>query len=523
MANKTKVDNIDYLCFTANTDNSSVRLNKAGTDTHNTISLVYSVDNGKTWSNYEWGNDLSDPMLGDLITLAHAGDKVYFKAPNGIVNYNFSKSTAYYNFGMSGSIGASGNIMSIVSEDMPNTIPSRSYFMFLFYNCAALSSAPTLSATALADSCYREMFRGCTSISSAPLLTATTLKQYCYYSMFYGCTNLRGIPEILATSISDGSQAMRYIFYNCSSLEGVKIHFTAWDLTDGATNYTYAWLPNNKGAVFQCPSTLDTSVARSATTIPSNWTVKKKGYYSTNKFYNDAELTTESVLTQGEYYIDIPTKDEYYYNGTNLVLWGGQLPNGYTLLDYIETDGNQYINTSYVGTSPNIEIITKATILGAISTEQGIISNFSVSSQYERISLGFTSRKLWFLYSRSYANPADARADIIVGNPPKEAIIRAVLDSATETKQLTVNGVTQVAPYTCKSASSVAYKLMSRGDSSATVGVRYGFIGRLYYLVLKEDGEVKVHSLPCHDTTNDVNGVYDLKRNAFYPLITVTT
>lgn len=58
-----------------------------------------------------------------------------------------------------------------------------------------------MPATTLVNYCYQYMFYNCTALTTAPTLPATTLTQYCYYSMFQGCTNLNRI-ECLATNIS---------------------------------------------------------------------------------------------------------------------------------------------------------------------------------------------------------------------------------------------------------------------------------------------------------------------------------
>lgn len=190
-------------------------------------------------------------------------------------------------------------------------------------------------------------------------------------------------------------------------------------------------------------------------------------------------------------------------------------------MDYIETDGNQFIDTQYFGQSPNIEIITKVRRSDEPSSEEDIISNYGGNSSRNRIGLGINKMQ-WFLYSRRGQDTVDTYSYVRKGLD--QVLITAWFNFSTQTKQLTVDDVSgSIVPYTCETSNpGSTYKLMARGDSR-DIQIRQGFIGRLYYLVLKEDGEVKMHFLPCHDTTNDVDGVYDLKRNTFYPLITVTT
>ncbi len=86
----------------------------------------------------------------------------------------------------------------------------------MFYNCTSLTTAPALTATTLAECCYIGMFQGCTSLTSAPALPATTLANGCYNSMFQGCTSLTTAPELPATTLAD--YCYWYMFQGCTSL-----------------------------------------------------------------------------------------------------------------------------------------------------------------------------------------------------------------------------------------------------------------------------------------------------------------
>ena len=133
------------LCFTANTANSTIRLDKVGSP--NAISLQTSTD-GTTWTDYGWTSN-----TGDTLTLTNIGDKVYVRAKNENTTIG-SSSSDYYNFVGTGSFGASGNIQSLLKSD------------------SSRSDVPTY--------CYRNLFQGCTSLTSAPELPATTLGDRCY-------------------------------------------------------------------------------------------------------------------------------------------------------------------------------------------------------------------------------------------------------------------------------------------------------------------------------------------------------
>ena len=89
-----------WLCFTAEEANSTVKLN---TNYSRTVSLETSTD-GTTWTDYSWSSN-----VGDTLTLANVGDKVYMRAKNENSTITASSTFRLY-FVMTGKIAASGNI-----------------------------------------------------------------------------------------------------------------------------------------------------------------------------------------------------------------------------------------------------------------------------------------------------------------------------------------------------------------------------------------------------------------------------
>ena len=63
-------------------------------------------------------------------------------------------------FLITGSMTASGNIMSLIDNGACNTliIPNNYCFYRLFQGCSKLDSAPELPATTLTENCYESMF-----------------------------------------------------------------------------------------------------------------------------------------------------------------------------------------------------------------------------------------------------------------------------------------------------------------------------------------------------------------------------
>ena len=190
----------NYLKFTAEEDNSTISLNaKTSPD------MKYSL-NGGDWTQWDYS----------AITL-NTGDTVCMKGNN---SNSFSTSFSSYNqFQMTGKIGASGNIMSLLYEDDFEgklTIPCDYCFYDMFNNCTSLTTAPELPATTLTYKCYQAMFYGCTALTVAPELPATTLTNCCYQAMFSGCTALTVAPTLLAITLAD--YCCDGMFRNCTTL-----------------------------------------------------------------------------------------------------------------------------------------------------------------------------------------------------------------------------------------------------------------------------------------------------------------
>lgn len=247
-----------WLCFTANTANSTIRLDKVGSP--NAISLETSTD-GTTWTDYGWTDN-----TGDTLTMTNIGDKVYMRA--NTENSTIGSSTSnYYKFIGTGSFGASGNIQSLLKDDCSRTDAPSSCYRRLFQNCTSLTTAPALPATTLDSSCYVYMFNGCTSLTTAPALPATTLAITCYNYMFSGCTSLTQAPTLPATTFAYA--CYQNMFYGCSSLSSITVGFSDWqEANTPTTNWVYGVAASG---TFTCPSGL--SDIRDASHIPTGWTV----------------------------------------------------------------------------------------------------------------------------------------------------------------------------------------------------------------------------------------------------------
>ncbi|MBR4441367.1 MAG: T9SS type A sorting domain-containing protein [Bacteroidales bacterium] len=195
------IDQTDYLCFTANQDGSTIQLTNLGS-----VNVEYSYDK-QNWSR------IKDNQLLEF----DQGQNIFFRGYNPTTFSNSDAKNSYRQFVMTGSISASGNIMSLIDPTCKSrVVPCELCFYALFANCTSLVSAPKLPATTLANQCYRYMF-GYTRITKMPELPAMTLKDGCYKYMFEGCASLTDVFDLPATTLQN--QCYKGMFYSCTSLE----------------------------------------------------------------------------------------------------------------------------------------------------------------------------------------------------------------------------------------------------------------------------------------------------------------
>lgn len=214
-----------WLCFTANEAGSTV---STKTKTEGTVStpapaLEYSKE-GTTWIDFELSYyDAFDNLTtaGTTVELA-SGEKMYIRAKStnaAFSDYDGVNSRAIM-FLMTGSIAASGNVMSLLDKDCKITvIPSNMCFYILFGDCDVLTSAPELPATSLKYCCYEGMFA------------------------------------------------------RCSALTKITVHFTDWNTAGQAT---YIWVMETPASGdFYCPAGLATGVPADFddSKVPTGWTV----------------------------------------------------------------------------------------------------------------------------------------------------------------------------------------------------------------------------------------------------------
>ena len=202
-----KAELVPFVTFTADGEQ---KFKMTTNDRSYTISrLEYSVNDGE-WATVE------------------AGTEVTFGGPHGDLRLRGTNTngtgTTYDKYSTitftdkNVKVACTGDIRTLLNWKNYSTVDTQNAtFCKLFYGCTALTSAPDLPATTLANECYSRMFSGCTSLEKAPELKATTLANNCYSFMFYGCTSLTSAPELKATKLV--ASCYKSMFSGCTSLE----------------------------------------------------------------------------------------------------------------------------------------------------------------------------------------------------------------------------------------------------------------------------------------------------------------
>ena len=112
----------------------------------------------------------------------------------------------------------------------------------MFYGCTALTNAPALPATQLANNCYNGMFNGCAALTNAPALPAEQLADACYIGMFYGCTALSSVT-MLASSTSNFNYIIKWLQNAGTSAQSRTLKLKNSDAYNAIT--TFSQLPDN--------------------------------------------------------------------------------------------------------------------------------------------------------------------------------------------------------------------------------------------------------------------------------------
>lgn len=249
-------DLTDYLCFTANEDDSSVTFGDADGRSDVPYELPYieiSYDK-KSWQPYTFQTTV--PL--------NANEKVYFRGINEYINNNnIGGISRTCKFSGTGSLNVDGDIMTLMNPfEHIDEVPEYGFTSLFFYN-TAIRTIPKLTASTVKFSAYRDMFNNCSNLSGTVELPASEVEGWGYYTMFMN-TGISGL-KINATTMGNYSRGSMLL--GCANLTEITVAFTTW------SGEMYDWFNSDIPAAgtFKCPSGLE--VIYDGQHIPNGWTV----------------------------------------------------------------------------------------------------------------------------------------------------------------------------------------------------------------------------------------------------------
>ena len=261
------------------------------------------------------------------------------------------------------------------------TAGSPGMFEQLCYGCTSLTDiSPDLfgNITTGASTMFSEAFRDCTALRTIPstlFSRITTGDNNMFFSTFNGCTSLSALPPGLFSGITVASPYLfTRTFYDCTSLSGyipvslfsgLIAHsapynssmmaniFTNTDLSSTCpegttrvpTGYDSYWSPyvacqqNN----YNCSAGYYFSVGISACVICPGNSYCPGGVYSANSVQDQGINTCPASYT----YNTTTGKSAITQCQTHCSA-GTYVDTGYTELEYLESDGRQYIDTGFI-------------------------------------------------------------------------------------------------------------------------------------------------------------------------------
>ncbi len=174
----------DYLKFTALANNSSVRFFwYAQNDPYDTR-IEYRINGGQWTQKSESNTNPISLSQGDVMEVRKYGDPIPALCKS-------NDNTARIQF--TGSIAASGNVMSLIDKTCTQLTCGAYCFNYLFYNQSALVTPPYLPAVSLGSYAYQRMFSQCRNLVEAPYLPSEYSDWSTYRYIFSRDISLKSI------------------------------------------------------------------------------------------------------------------------------------------------------------------------------------------------------------------------------------------------------------------------------------------------------------------------------------------
>lgn len=184
---------------------------------------------------------------------------------------------------------------------------------------------------------------------------------------------------------------------------------------------------------------------------------------------------------------------------------GVRLPAEYQEVEYIETTGTQYIQTSYTPQNAD-EIVCDFAVVGSIVGAANAQVLFSAGTG--------TNQLIFLLNNTSGATPVDGAYYKYFASGDAARLFFYPSYDTKYRLEIGNDGTANCNGYSVQSnyegTVNTALRLMQRANG------RSSFKGKCYQFILSNGGEVKLHLIPCYRKTDDKPGMYDLVSGAFF-------
>ena len=206
-----------YLTFTAE-ESTTLTLKQNGSIAPH--KLLKSTD-GVNW--VKWENPATNGIS------LNSSESVYLKADEDALWRTGTGDNPYNNFSSTGKIKCEGDIRSLVK---PIALEDYSYFSYNLFNGCAITTAPELPVTTLANYCYSNMFKGCTSLTRIKMNASSGNWGT---NMFNGCTSLELVDMTGSTGVPTLSNVNN--FSNTNDTYKIVVPDALYDKWIVATNW----------------------------------------------------------------------------------------------------------------------------------------------------------------------------------------------------------------------------------------------------------------------------------------------
>lgn len=191
-----------------------------------------------------------------------------------------------------------------------------------------------------------------------------------------------------------------------------------------------------------------------------------------------------------------PTKTGYVFDGWKIL----GLPSGYTRLEYLQSDGNSYIDTGF---QPDTAGYKHTIVFEPISTSSGYLCGTGTSGRSGNVRVvNYTIDGIYNGTSSAVSILSGSSVALLRGTPNK-----LVLDLKQNAAcSAVLNGTSISNSSTTTVNSSATLKLFTSSSTSVPF--------RIYYDIIEKNGVVIHHFIPAKNSSN-VIGMYDIIQKEF--------